>query len=333
MIRRIYAIMQRDFKSGTRNFLIIYLSVAPFLLAFLLKTLIPGVGSTTVKIVVPETTESAFVQYLESYGKVETAADMEKIEERILRTDDIFGIVPENDTYRIVQQGNETQGMFEMLKYVLAAYQNPDFEPPVEIKISDIGWELSPLKQNGANLLIVFCTVFGGMLIVLTIVEEKMSNTISAINVSTVTRTEFVIGKGMTGFLIPIIGAFGVMLIMGFEGINYAMFTVLLVCISLISIIIGFSVGVVNTEPISAVASMKTIFIPVLGSVFGGMFLSDAWQIILYWSPFYWAYKGMDSVILQTATWGNILLYCAIIMFITALTFVALSKRIKQGLN
>ena len=92
-----------------------------------------------------------------------------------------------------------------------------------------------------------------------------MSNTISAINVSTVTRPEFVIGKGMTGFLIPIIGAFGVMFIMGFEGINYAMFTILLACISLISLIIGFSVGVVNTEPISAVASMKTTFVPVLG--------------------------------------------------------------------
>ncbi len=92
--------------------------------------------------------------------------------------------------------------------------------------------------------------------------------------------------------------------------------------------------GTVNlNEPGAPMYPVKTIFIPVLGSVFGGMFLSDKWQIILYWSPFYWAYRGMDSLILQTATWGNILLYCAIILAITALVFVALSKRIKRGLN
>ena len=333
MLKRIAALVGKDIRIGMRDYLVIYIFIAPFLFALALRVLIPGVGSTTVKIVVPDTADSEFVSYIEGYGSVETAKDMESLEERVLRTDDIFGIVKEGGGYRIIQQGNETEGMADMLGFIINSYINSDIEIPAEVRISDIGWTLSPLKHQGTIFLVVFLTVLGGMVTVLSLVEEKMSNTISAINVSTVSKPEFIAGKGLLGYAMPITGAFGAMFIMGFSGLDYAMFTALILSIALISIIIGFSIGVVNTEPISAIASMKTTFIPVLGSLFGAIFLSEKWQFILYWSPFYWAYRGMDAIIMKTAQWGQILLYCLIILFLTAIVFSALSKRISRGLN
>lgn len=332
MLNKIFAVVRRDIKSGTRDFLMVYILIAPFLLALALRALVPSAGSTTIKTAVLEGTDSAFVSYLENYGTVEVLRDRPALIDRILKTDDIFGVIDNDGKHEIIRQGNESEGFSEVLAYIIRSYET-DIKLPVEVVISDIGWNLSPLKHQGAIFLIVFGSVFGGMLIVLTLVEEKMSNTIAAINVSPISKKEFVIGKGLTGFAMPFIGSFAVIFILGFEGINYAMLAVLIACISLISIIIGFSVGVVNTEPISAIASMKTTFVPILASVFGAMFLTEKLHFLLYWSPFYWAYKGMDEIILQTARWSNLLLYCLMILIITTGVFLLLAKRIKHGLK
>lgn len=64
---------------------------------------------------------------------------------------------------------------------------------------------------------------------------------------------------------------------------------------------------------------MKMLFIPMLGSVFGGMLIADKWQFLLFWSPFYWAYKSMDAMLLNQAKWGSIILNTGIIMVINAI--------------
>jgi flagellar biosynthesis protein FliQ len=216
---------------------------------------------------------------------------------------------------------------------IACVYDDEDLEIPVDFKISDIGWKLSPLKQYGANLLIVFMSVLSGMVILINIVEEKQDNTLSAINVSPITRIEYIIGKGLLGFILPIIHAFGILGILRFPGINYWMITVVTLSIALISIIVGFVIGVMNDNPLSAIASMKFIFIPLLASVFGGIYLDAKWLFLLYWSPFYWAYDAVNSILLKEATWSHVLTNCSIIVFITVVVFAMLRKRIKRGLN
>ncbi len=331
MFKKVLAIFKRDVKSGIRDFLMIYILLAPFLLAFILKALVPSAGATTINIAVIDSTDVVFVEYLEKYAKVEKFENTDKIMERVGKSDDIFGLVVDNNDYTILQQGNESG--LEMLEYIVNAYVNKDIILPIEVTVTDMGWKLSPLKQQGANFLIIFGSVFGGMLIVLSLVEEKMSNTLSAINVTAVSKPEFIAGKGILGFLIPIIGAFATLIILGFTNINFGMVTITVLSIALISVIIGFSIGVVNNEPIGAIASMKTLFIPIMASVFGGIFLAERWHFLLYWSPFYWAYKSMDSILLNEAVWGTVLLHCGVVILITVLVFAVLRKRIIHGLK
>jgi ABC-2 type transport system permease protein len=333
-MKKILAIVGRDIKNGTRDWLIIYLTIAPILFAFIIRALIPSVSSSGLNVVLMEGADNALTEHLSTFATVEYASDMEKMEERILRMDDVFGVIPDSNGIEILKQGNETGNMDIVLASILDKYAQTDLpDAPVIVEFSDVGWEMSPLKQQGGNIIIIFTAILGGMLILLNLVEEKMSNTISAINVTSATRLEFVVGKGLLGFILPIVGSICVVLILGFESINYPMLIVSLVGIALISIIIGFSIGVVNDEPIAAIASMKVTFIPVLASVFGYMYLPDRWQFVLYWSPFYWAYDSINDILMQDAIWTQIARNSTIILVITAAVFALLKKRIEQGLN
>lgn len=333
-MKKMLAIISRDIKSGTRDWLIIYLSLASLLIALILRTLIPGLSSSSLSVVMLDNADSKLVDILSERATILLVDSQEALEERILRLDDVYGVIEQSDgTYKIINQGNEALPMNDTLRYMINAYSGQSVTLPFEVAFSDIGWMMSPLKLEGGSLLIIFTTVFGGMLILLNLVEEKMSNTLSAINVSPISRTQFVVGKGLLGFMIPIFGGFGSALILGFTEIDFLMYFVSVVSISLISIIIGFSIGVVNNEPISAIASMKIVFVPILASIFGAMFLSDQWQFVLYWSPFYWAYDSIHAILLDEATWGQILRNSGLIILLTGLVFLGLRKRIQNGLN
>jgi len=333
MIRNILAITRRDIKSGLRDYFILYIIIAPFILALLLKMMTTSVGKTTVNIVVDSSIDTSLVEYLKEYGKVEIYDNIDKVNKRVNDTDDYFGLTKEGETYNIIQQGNELEGTVEILDYIVNSYKNQDLEIPVKVNISDVGWTLSPLKQHGGNLLIIFVTVFGGMVILLNLVEEKHENTLAAVNVSPVKRFEYIIGKGLLGFCIPIIHAFGMLGILNYGSINLYMVSIVILSIAMISVIVGFMLGVTNDNVIGAIAGMKMLFIPIFGSVFGAIFLNSKWHVLLYWSPFYWAYDSMNSIILKEATWTHILTNCGIIALITIFVFILLSKRIKRGLN
>jgi ABC-2 type transport system permease protein len=329
-MRRILNIVGRDIKSGTRDWLVIYLAAAPIMFALVLKMLIPSVGDSTLNVAVYEDTPPAVVSYLETYAKVIEVVDLD---ERILRMDDVFGVVVKDSGIEIVAQGNEMEGTVDLLKTIVGRYENQEIDLPIEVEFTDIGWIMSPMKLEGANLLIIFNTILGGMLILLNLVEEKMSNTISAINVTPTKRREFIIGKGLLGFVLTLYGGAAVITILGFEGINYAMLFISVFSISFIGAIIGFSIGIVSDEPISAIASMKTVFIPVLASIFGAIYLPTKWLFILYWSPFYWAYDVIKDILLVQATWGQVFRNSGIILVITVLVFAGLRKKIQNGLS
>ncbi len=334
MIKRIIAVTLRDLKSGLRDFMVIYIMIAPFLLALILRGLIPSASAATINMAVLESTPQETIDYLSQYGNVETFATEDQIIQRIGRLDDIYGIIIHNNNYEIIAEGNESIDASETIAYILLSKtQSLDLERPFKVEIDDVGWTLSPLKQYGANFLIIFGSVFGGMIILLSMVEEKMSNTLSAINVSALSKWEFVIGKGFLGFIIPIIGTSGTLWILDLHDIHFGMMFVTLIAIACISVVVGFSIGVVNTEPIGAVASMKMIFLPIMASVFGAIFLPPQWHVVLYWSPFYWAFLSVDAIILEQALWSDILLNTSLIIALTSFVFFLLRNRIRQGLN
>lgn len=332
-MRRILAIVSRDIKSGTRDWLILYLSVAPILFAIVLSLFIPSAGNTSVDFVVDASVDPAYIQYLETYAQVELEASQKNVLDRVGQIDDVFGVIENNGKYQLLAQGNEVEGTQEVARLILSQFAHSAQESAINVTFSNVGWEVSPLKLEGANLLILLNTVLGGMLILLNLVEEKMSNTISAMNVTPTKRWEFIAGKGILGFALTFIGALAAVLILKFDGVHYGMLVVSVFFIGLIGGLIGFAIGITNNEPISAIASMKVIFVPILISVFGAMYLPGKWIYLIYWSPFYWAYEIIKKILLLEANWGDVALHSSVIFGTFIIVFLGLRKRIMNGMN
>jgi ABC-type multidrug transport system permease subunit len=121
-------------------------------------------------------------------------------------------------------------------------------------------------------------------------------------------------------------------LIMGVAGnVSFLQLLIFVLVSSLISIMIGFLEGLNSDDVMTAMASTKMIMLPMAASVAGYEFLAAKWQWILYWSPFYWIYKGNIAILNGSMTWPSLLLHGGIVLGIAALVFAYTAPASARG--
>jgi ABC-type Na+ efflux pump permease subunit len=273
------------------------------------------------------------VEYLENFAKVTTVEDYEAMEERISRRDDYLGIYNEGGEYIVVYQGNEGQELVDYAKLLLVFEQEEvDYSNP-NATIHSFERSTHPMKLLFVNILLLMIGVMGGMLIGINIVEEKVDRTIRAIHLSPVSRMGFVLGKSMMGIFLPIYGTIALVYLTGFTQANIFQVLVLSLIGSVIGILVGFLEGTKNTDAMEVAASIKMLFMPVFACMAAIEFLSDKWQWLFMWIPWYWVYKGNHAVLTYEATWGQIGLYSLFIAIPSVLVFLYLRSGIKKGLE
>jgi ABC-type multidrug transport system permease subunit len=183
------------------------------------------------------------------------------------------------------------------------------------------------------NILLLVITMLAGMLIAMNIVEEKVDNTVSAINVTPTSRRAFILGKGFTGMFVAIFSSIAVILITGFYTVNIGQAALVVFSVTILSLLIGFIQGLNSDDVMDAAGSVKLLFIPMAGSIAGYEFVTGNWQIFFYWSPFFWAYKANDMILSKSGTWPQFILYIGIILVICGAAYAMLAPRIVKGLE
>ncbi|MCK5128277.1 MAG: ABC transporter permease [Clostridiales bacterium] len=334
MFKKTLTIFKRDLHVSYRDFMSLFMIVIPIILAFAVNAFAPGIEDTTVNLVFIEGENTETIAYLEDFAKITKVKDYDSLEKRVLRRDNIVGFVGEGEDAYILTQGNEPEDvvMFAKLLKTYSEYDRKVEDSTAIIK--DFGVKTSPTKILWANMGILLTSLLAGMLISLNIVEEKMDNTISAINVAPISRTAWIFGKSIMGILVALIGCSAMVLILGLAGtVNFLQLLIFVFVSSLISIMIGFLEGVNSDDVMTAVASTKMVMLPLAASVAGYEFLSAKWQWVMYWSPFYWVYKGNLSILNGDFTWLELLWHSAIVLGIAALVFAYVAPRIRKGLE
>ncbi len=333
MFRKILTIFKRDLKVNLKDALALYIIIFPILFAIGINLFTPGINDTTVNLALLDGENPAQVEYFKQFAKVELFDDEDAIEERLLERDDMIAILPEGDSYYVLAQGNESEQIVEYAKLLNSFYALDVSMEDSAAQIVSLERTVPPIKKMLVNAAMIFASVLGGMLIAVNIVEEKADNTISAINVTTVSRNAYILGKSLIGILYPIIGSVLVLAITGFYDVNIAQIILAIFTSTLISLMVGFIQGLSSDDIMTAAGSIKLLFLPMLGAIVGYEVLADKWQKFFYWIPFYWTYKANDVVLSKSGTWGQILGYTGIVFGICVIIYILLIPRIRKGLE
>lgn len=333
MLKKIWTVFMRDMKVNMREILSLFIFVMPLIFAVAINVITPSINDTTVNIAMVENEDPAREQFFGQFAKVELFDSVTKVEERVGKRDAVFGVTTEGGASVIIAQGNETGSLLDYAKLINVLYES---DVPVEEANSEIiefGRSTPPIKKIMVNFLLLFISLFAGMLIALNILEEKTDHTVGAMNVSPISKTAFVLGKSIMGMIFSLFWTVACLLITGFGDINIGQALVVISAASVLSMIIGFAQGISSNDVMEAAGSVKLMFLPLAASMIGYELLKDKWHIFLYWSPFYWAYRANDMILSESGTWMQLMLYVGAILLICAVMYLLLLLKIRKGLQ
>lgn len=333
MLKKILIIFIRDIRVNTREFMTLYMMIIPLLLAVGINFLSPSINDTSVNLALIENENPEQASYFDDFAHVELFSDEQKVEDRVMSRDTVVGILPKDNGYYIMTQGNEPESVLEYAKMLNVLYESDVQLEDARSEIIEFGRTVPPLKKMLVNMLLLMISMLAGMLIAMNILEEKMDQTVSAINVTPTSRRAFILGKSLTGMAVALFSSIACLLITGFYNVNLGQAALVVFSSTILSLLIGFMQGINSDDVMEAAGSVKLMFLPMAGSVAGYEFVTGNWQIFFYWSPFYWAYKANDMILSKSGTWPQLILFIGIILAICGAVFALLAPRIRKGLQ
>ncbi len=333
MIKKICIIFLRDIRVNTREFMTLYMMIIPLILAVGINFLSPGINDTTVNLALIENENPEQAAYFDDFAHVELFSDEQRVEDRVMSRDDVIGILPKDNGYYIMTQGNEPKSVLEYSKLLNVLYESDVQLEDARSEIIEFGRTVPPLKKMLVNMLLLLISMLAGMIIAMNVLEEKVDNTVSAINVTPTSRSAFILGKSLTGMFIALFSSIACLLITGFYNVNLGQAALVVFSLTILSLLIGFIQGINSDDAMEAAGSVKLMFLPMAGSIAGYEFVTGNWQIFFYWSPFYWAYRANDMILSKSGTWPQLILYIGIILVICGAVYALLAPRIRKGLQ
>jgi len=333
MLKKIWIIFIRDIRVNTREFMTLYMMIIPLVLAVGINLLSPGINDTSVNFALVENENPEQAAYFDDFAHVELFSDQQRVEDRVRSRDDVVGILPKDNGYYIMTQGNESELVLEYAKLLNVLYESDVQLEDARSEIIEFGRTVPPLKKMLVNMLLLLISMLAGMLIAMNILEEKMDQTVSAINVTPTSRSAFILGKSFTGMFVALFSSIACLLITGFYNVNLGQAALVVFSSTILSLLIGFIQGINSDDVMEAAGSVKLMFLPMAGSIAGYEFVTGNWQIFFYWSPFYWAYRANDMILSKSGTWPRLILYIGIILAICGAVYTLLAPRIRKGLQ
>ncbi len=334
-MKKALSVLQRDLKISVKDPMALWMILMPLVLALFILWIAPGISESVPTLAVDSTLDEAFIQTLETYAGVDVLENADAVKERVLRRDEVIGVIGGETGPVLVRQGNETETTLAMARLLTAIAEQGDAAGTQSTRFGFYSFRdsTSPLKRALSISLLIMISVITSMLISLGLVDEKADQTIKAANVTPIPQALYVISKSLIGVITLIVTSVCVLLILGITEINWGQMMLLILTDGLISIIVAFVIGLASTDFIEAAGSVKMLFLPLAASVLVYELTDPAWHVTVMWSPFYWAYRGITEVIQGTSGWGSTLLYAAIILLISGVVFMLCQKSIRKSLS
>jgi ABC-2 type transport system permease protein len=293
MFKRILNLMRQDWTNALRDNILIYMMVAPILLAVGARLFVPSIGEAQYTFAVQDGVDSALIQRLDSIGTVELLPSAEAVRARVLRSDDVPGLVLVDGQQTLLMEGNEG-GEAEILQRVFQ--QVLSGEPVSVFTRAAESAARSLITEYTAIIFIMIGALLGALVMAFNIIEDKESRAIRALGVSPLSMLELTLARGFFALLLSLVLVFASTAILVGGQVNYGLLLVAFLFSVGLPILTGYIIGGLADSQLKAIAILKFYMLVYLTLPIVSIVIPREWHFFFYILPNYWMWQTFERV-------------------------------------
>jgi len=327
-MRMIINLIKKDFLNSMHDQIMIMMIVMPIIMAIILKLLIPSVENPEIKIYIGPGISNEMETELNKYYIVERTDELNKLKNLVNEYGDNPGLYYDQGNYKVILQGDEPEGYKESILSVLKYIGN---EKTVSINVKSMEKSKSVIGEILGSAGMLLISGIAGMIMGMSIVEDKESKVNEAISVSPVNVNIYLLSKIIYLFFYSLIFSLICWIILFGNNFTFNSFILTFSCSLLLSMFLAFFIGGVADNQNKAIAIAKIsmfvfLFIPVISLI-----IPEQASWVFYPFPAYWVLKVIMNTILNITKDFALIFSVAIIYNLAVL--ILLIPFIKKGLR
>ncbi|MBM7614463.1 ABC transporter permease [Alkaliphilus hydrothermalis] len=295
-MKSIFSMIRQDITTALRDNIVVYLIIAPLLLAFGMKMFLPSVGEVNFRFAVEDRIQQEVLQELQEYGELEYFKGEAAVRKRVGAIDSVAGIVEEDGKISLIFEGNESPEVIQTYQNILAKVTTG--EADITINHISLGKENSMLLEIMTVVLVMLAGLFGGVVSGFNIVAEKETSALRAVAVSPVSSASYIAARGLLALVIGTIIAIASSWMIAGGSINYLLLMIALVASFGLTTMISLIMGKFANNQITAIAVIKVLMPIYLTVPILSIFVKEQLHYLFYVFPNYWQFQMFSNIFL-----------------------------------
>ncbi len=292
-VGRVFSLMRQDLTNALRDNIVVYIIIAPLLLAFAIKLLIPAAESSRLVFAVDRNVGQNVIEKMREYGNVELY-DRAGVTSRVERLDTAAGVLSDGGRLYLLFEGNEPRPLIEAYQIILEDINRG--EALADYHDVNLGGGRS-IVFDLITLGIIMTTVFlTGVMSGFNIVDERDTRAVQALAVSPIRVGEYVAARGLLATVLAAIVAVAASRIMVGPSVDTLWLLALVALSAPLTALVGLLTGLLSHNQITAVAVLKVAMPVYLAIPLGAVFVPQKLQCLFYVLPNYWQFEALKTL-------------------------------------
>jgi ABC-2 type transport system permease protein len=302
MLKPIVCLLRQDVSNTLRDNLMVYALIGPILLAFGARLFLPSLDQNSLTLAVLAKLEPRRVQRLQQIATVQMYADADAVAERVLRNDDVPGVVLIDQEPVLMLEGNESQGAESLQRLVGQALSG---EAVASFQRTSGEGARSFITEYTAIVFIMIGLLLGSLLMAFNIIEDKETYAIKALGVSPLSMVEMTLSRGLFALAVSLVLVLVMTGILVGTQVNYGYLLISFLFSMALPILVGYVVGGLADSQLQAMAVLKFLTVIYLTLPAITVFMPRSWHVFFYVLPNYWMWQTFESVLIgETGGFG-----------------------------
>ncbi|MFO8060011.1 MAG: ABC transporter permease [Bacillota bacterium] len=326
---KILGLARRDLTGTSRDSILMYIVVAPLLLAAAIRFFIPAVQEgLPLTFAVTEEIGEEMISALRGHGNVQVLRDEGQVVSRVGRHDHAAGVVMRESAVHLILEGDEPPSTAEAYEVIVDRIIAPA-DAGVRVEFDHLGGQQPRWPAIAAAILTMTVTFLAGTVSGFHIVEEKQSAMMQAVAVSPLSGAQMLAARGAFSLGVALLTSLGAGFILEGFALNWPALVAVMLASTPLMILVVLLLGHFSSNQISAIATIKVIMPAYLTLPLVSLVLSPRWMFVLYPFPNYWQFQALQNVYASGLQHSTFAVSTALTLALGGVAFLLTARRLR----